>query len=183
MIISKELRYIKISVAIFFLFSTLSFFAYSDDPEYFNILIKEFAAKFEFARDFNALQTFLMIFFNNSLIAYFIILLGFFFSLVPIFVLVSNASILGIVLAVAVNQIGWGPSLLALLPHGIIELPALFLASAYGIFLGNKFTKFIFRKEKFMPSFVHANKVYLKVILPLFFLAAIIETILIVFIK
>jgi len=83
----------------------------------------------------------------------------------------------------AISKVGWIPSLSAILPHGVLELPALFLASAYGIFLGVRFSKLVFKKENFLPHFLHANRVYFKIILPLFFFAAIIETTLIFFIK
>ncbi|KYK37649.1 MAG: stage II sporulation protein M [Theionarchaea archaeon] len=77
----------------------------------------------------------LFIFGNNSRVAAlsgvvnaFIPLFG---PLVPIFSMLLNGTVIG--LAPAIFGVGWSRFLLGILPHGVLELPALILASAVGL--------------------------------------------------
>ena len=68
--------------------------------------------------------------------------------------------------------------LLNLLPHGIFELPAIFLAFGLGL----KFGTFWMKKKKIktlLDYFWNSLRVFLLIILPLLIIAAIIEGILI----
>jgi stage II sporulation protein M len=76
------------------------------------------------------------IFLNNMLASIMAVLLGFFFGIFPLFVLVSNGLLMGYVAA----DRSEGHTLLfflkGILPHGIIEIPAFILACALGLRLG-----------------------------------------------
>jgi len=91
--------------------------------------------------------------------------------------IISNGFIPGFVAAITVKQEGiW--SLWRLLPHGIFEMPAIFISFGMGIKLGT----FIFEKEKkktFIEYFKKSMLVFFTIIVPLLVVAAIIETILI----
>ncbi|HLC95668.1 MAG TPA: stage II sporulation protein M, partial [Patescibacteria group bacterium] len=62
------------------------------------------------------------------------------------------------------------------LPHGVIELFAFFLATSYGLWLGNRFLQKIQHREPLRPHVKNALIVFLRVIVPLLFVAALIET-------
>lgn len=81
---------------------------------------------------------FIFIFLNNAIKSIFFIFLGAFLGVIPLFILLVNGMILGYVLADASDS---GGSVFVLfmkgiLPHGIIELPAIIIACAYGIRFG-----------------------------------------------
>lgn len=80
------------------------------------------------------------IFLNNAIKSVAVIFLGAFFGVVPIFFLVINGMLIGyIVKLVADGQIAislFDLIVKTLLPHGILEIPALIIVAAYGLRLG-----------------------------------------------
>ncbi|MCS7121306.1 MAG: stage II sporulation protein M [Archaeoglobaceae archaeon] len=115
-----------------------------------------------------------IIFANNSFKSFLALILGSFFGIFPITFVITNGYILGAVIALK-KDIGLSKILLAILPHGIIEIPAVLIASSYGVFLGYRFFLRIFRKQAFKPHLVRALKVYFKIVLPMLLVAALIE--------
>lgn len=84
------------------------------------------------------LNYFLFIFFNNAIKSIFIIFLGIFFGVIPVIFLVMNGMVIGYLLHASALQGADLPELIfkGLLPHGIIEIPAILIASAYGLKFG-----------------------------------------------
>ncbi|EEB74618.1 stage II sporulation protein M [Thermococcus sp. AM4] len=78
---------------------------------------------------------FLSIYVNNLTVATSAYALGIFFGIVPWIIVLINGFILGLVLAVVVSMGLISPvtAMLAVLPHGILEIPAILLAAAAGI--------------------------------------------------
>lgn len=82
---------------------------------------------------------FKFIFLNNSIKSVLIILFGIFFGVLPVIFLIVNGMVLGyLVHSLAVQ----GESMFevvvkGLLPHGIIELPAIIIACGFGLRLGS----------------------------------------------
>ena len=88
-----------------------------------------------------------------------------------------NGELVGFVFGIARQRgISISRVMAGIVPHGILEIPAIILSSGYGLWLGYKFYRFLWKKEPFKIYFSYALKKYLYEILPLFFLAAIIET-------
>jgi stage II sporulation protein M len=136
--------------------------------------IKDVLAKTEGMSSFELIQ---YIFLNNIQLGFVGILYGFLLGIPPILYSLANGYVVGYVSSSAVSSSG-ASSLLNLLPHGIFELPAIFISWGMGI----KFGTFIFYKEKikhFGEFFVNSLRVFIFVILPLLVIAAIIEGILI----
>ncbi|GGJ33262.1 stage II sporulation protein M [Paenibacillus hunanensis] len=81
---------------------------------------------------------FLFIFFNNAVKSILVLLLGFFIGIIPAFFLVMNGMIIGYLLQSASVHGDNVTELIVkgLLPHGIIEIPAIIIASAYGLRFG-----------------------------------------------
>ncbi|OWA32879.1 hypothetical protein B9G55_24305 [Saccharibacillus sp. O16] len=84
------------------------------------------------------LSFFVFIFLNNAIKAVLVILFGAFFGLAPLFFLILNGMILGFVVQLSHDQGRDMAELIfqGLLPHGIIELPAIVIACAYGLKFG-----------------------------------------------
>lgn len=85
-----------------------------------------------------ALATFWAIYTNNVISALMMMAMGLFFGLLPIIGLFANGLMLGFILATA-STAGLNPWLVfgaGILPHGIFELSAVFLAAGVGIKLG-----------------------------------------------
>ena len=84
------------------------------------------------------LSFFTFIFFNNAIKAVLVMLFGAFFGLAPFGFLLLNGMVLGFVVEAARRQGQDMAELIfqGLLPHGIIELPAIVIACAYGLKFG-----------------------------------------------
>ncbi len=81
----------------------------------------------------------LFIFFNNALKSILVMYLGMLFGIVPIVFLAINGMMLGYLISKAAEQGGGELFTLivkGLLPHGIIEIPAIIIACAYGLRFG-----------------------------------------------
>lgn len=119
---------------------------------------------------------FLVIFFNNSLAVFLSILLGFLLAFYPFLVLLINGFIIGILFYASQEMIE--TFFVAVLPHGVIELPAVFLGTAVGIMIGYLVFKNIFRKEQnpIKAEIRSGLRFFLTLLLPLLLVAAFIET-------
>jgi stage II sporulation protein M len=117
------------------------------------------------------------IFFNNSLKTLLVIVCGPLFGLVPVIFLLINGAILGAVIPAAVESRGLWIALMTLLPHGIFELPAIFLGTSIGLRLGvHPLRRLVGHTEMTLyREFVRGLRVFAKVILPLLLLAAAVE--------
>jgi stage II sporulation protein M len=73
---------------------------------------------------------------NNLLVSAMVILFGFFFGVIPLYFLISTGLLLGYLAANLSEGETIFHLLISILPHGIIEIPALILACAVGLRLG-----------------------------------------------
>lgn len=102
-------------------------------------------------KNLNSPELAIFIFINNALTSVSSIISGIVFGIVPIITTASNGIVLGFVLertAKAASILEWW----RLLPHGIFELPAVFISIALGIKLGLdpviNYIKFYWKSEK-----------------------------------
>jgi len=129
----------------------------------------------------SSLELILFIFLNNIQGGFFGMIFGIILGIFPIFATFANGYIVGYVSSSVVSSSGIG-SLVNLLPHGIFELPAIFISFGMGLKLGT----FIFYKSKakhFREFFVNSLRVFVFIVLPLLVIAAIIEGSLIFLLK
>jgi len=117
------------------------------------------------------------IFVNNSVKTLAAILLGLAIGVVPALFLVVNGLVLGVVLFLSSHSRGVWPSLLSILPHGVIELAAVFLGTAIGLMLGDFVLKRLLRRSdaKIGPELGRAMRFFSLVIVPMLLAAALIE--------
>lgn len=124
------------------------------------------------------LSTMIFIFIKNAVALLFSFALSPIFCLVPILTLTVNGWLLALVSTMVAEEKSLGFVLAGLLPHGIIELPALFIGEAAALSFGAVVVVALFKKEKrnlLFPS-LRQNLRYLFIALALFLPAAIIET-------
>lgn len=167
--------YIFIIWIIFLLALANGYLMAVQDPAASQQAIGQLFSGFSFARDISTFQLFLYIFLNNSVKAFLVVLFGFFFGIVPIFFVFTNANLIGLILAVFGPREGFVRVALSLLPHGIFEIPAVLMASGYGLWLGVKFFRKLRYGEPFAEAFRFSLRKYFLVVLPLLFIAALIE--------
>jgi stage II sporulation protein M len=122
-------------------------------------------------------QLALAIFLNNALKTLVVIVGGTLFGLVPVIFLFVNGAALGFVLYLSIGQRGFYQSLLAILPHGVLELPAVLLGTSIGLMLGGYVVKKLSgaAETKIGRELVRAMKFFLTAIVPLLAIAALVE--------
>ena len=119
----------------------------------------------------------LMIFANNAVKTLLVIVLGIAFAIVPLVFVLVNGVAIGVVLHLATQSKGLAYSLLAIVPHGVFELPGVLCGAAIGLMLGNKAIRRLFRKSEFNvgPELSRALKIFATIIVPLLLIGAITE--------
>lgn len=108
----------------------------------------------------------LAIIWNNLLVAVFGITLGIFFGFFPLFATTINGLIVGSVMRDVLPGNIW--ALWKIVPHGIFELPAIMLTFAIGMKLGLEL-------KQIKKNAILALRLFAIIILPLIFLAGVIE--------
>ena len=119
----------------------------------------------------------LMIFANNAVKTLLVIVLGIAFAIVPLVFVVVNGVAIGVVLHLATESKGLAYSILAIVPHGVFELPGVLCGAAIGLMLGNKAIRRLFRKSEFKvgSELSRALKIFATTIVPLLLIGAITE--------
>lgn len=109
----------------------------------------------------------LLIFFNNAVAAGIAILLAPLLGLVPLLGVVTNGLILG------AFWLQHADNFWRLIPHGIFELPAVFIAWGVGLWIGFWVihARFSVLRERFNAGF----RLYFTIVIPLLIIAALIE--------
>jgi stage II sporulation protein M len=100
------------------------------------------------------------IFQNNTKASFMMIGLGLVFFLLPMFSLFANGLAIGYILKVAtvhgvspVDMVFYG-----ILPHGILELPAILVAGGIGIFLGVRILQWLFWPGQFFSHLLQTDR-------------------------
>ncbi|MBI2980187.1 MAG: stage II sporulation protein M [Chloroflexi bacterium] len=100
------------------------------------------------------------------------------FWVVPVTALTLNGWLLGVVSVAVIQEKSLGYLLIGLLPHGVFEIPALFIGEAAALSFGAAVMRVLFRGERrslLLPN-LRQNLKYLTIALILLLPAAIIET-------
>jgi len=131
-----------------------------------------------FARTDNLpILLFLMIFLNNGIKTLAIIFLGILLGIPPLLFIGLNGFIVGSVGSALESAMGWKYVMASVVPHGMIEVPMLLLATALGLTVGMESFKWLIRRESRVKlQLSDCLKVYLRWILPGLAVAAVIET-------
>jgi len=139
-------------------------------------ILQEFGDILEPLRMAGHIFLLLVISLNNALKALGVIVLGIFFGLPPLLFICVNGFILGALISAVESVEGLGYVVASLVPHGVIEVPALLLATTLGFTVGWESLKWLLRRKSLVKSkLLHSLKLYLRWVLPGLIAAAIIE--------
>lgn len=143
--IKNNISYLRVIFSIFiisFFGGVITYFEPNINPLYPLVEggINQIASLGERATNLDFLGITLLIFKNNILVASFMIFGGIFFGLVPILIIIINGLILGFFIsALLFSTIGPMTKTILIgsfVPHGLVELAAIFIAASFGLRLG-----------------------------------------------
>lgn len=177
LLIKQQKRFIFAIIGLFLAGSFIGFIEADTFRPYFNELIGEIIDKTE-GLDF--LEMFWFIFSNNLTSSLFALVLGTLLGIFPIFHALFNGALLGYVYSEASSLVGYGV-IWRLFPHGIFELPAIFISLGLGLYIGSA----LFSKNKIFNLVTRLKKsltVFITIVFILLSIAALIESALIVYI-
>lgn len=177
----KPLRpYLLVIITLFLLATAAGYISAYLNPDIIDELMGQFEETYGWIADESPIMIMLFIFANNTLNSFIAMLLGILFGIWPVIFILVNGYFIGVVVFSSVQEYGILVVLFALLPHGIIELPMIFISASMGLRLGVLAFQKIFRiKEeeiRFKYELFSAIRFFVTVIVPLLFIAAIIET-------
>lgn len=132
---------------------------------------------FGWIKDLNPIAIMLVIFLNNAVKSLLSLVLGAGFGLIPVLFVAGNGLLLGLLVNLVLKQEGFLFVIAAILPHGIIELPMILISAGLGLRLGY-FMYISLKGEKKDMRFelIESLGIYMRIIMPLLFLSAMIET-------
>jgi len=172
--------YLFIIITLFLLATAAGYVSAYLDPSIIDELMGQFEESYGWLAEESPTMIMLFIFKNNTIVSLLAMLGGIFFGILPVIFILVNGFFIGVVVFSSVQEYGILVVLSALLPHGIIELPMIFISASIGLRLGVlAFQKIFNRKEKeirFKYELFSAIRFFVTVIVPLLFIAAIIET-------
>ncbi len=165
-----EARYCILIATILYCGSCLVSWSYPEPFLFLNEALKKLAAQF---LGKSATSFILRLFIHNLITTYFDMCVFVLFGLIPVTIAVLNGFMLGFVIASAPG-VSESNILSLLVPHGIFEWPAMMIAWGIGIWrgFGYRFSK---THTTYKERWLEANKVFITVVIPLLFIAAIIE--------
>ena len=178
--IKDSKKFIYSIIFIFLFFALIGFFVPVPSNVYDALmqLIEELLAQTEGLSTFGLIK---FIFLNNLQSSFLGLIFGLIFGIFPFFSALMNGYLLGFVANMSVSSAGV-LSLWQLLPHGIFELPAVFISLGFGLRLGfGIFNKT--ERKNFKENFSLSLKTFFFVVFPLLVIAAFIEGFLIFFLK
>lgn len=170
-------KYIQIVFYVFVVFAIIGFFV--PVPELIADKILTFLKEIiEQTKDLGFFGLFKFIFLNNVKSSFFGIVLGIVFGIFSILIALANGFLLGFVASLSVRAenifVLW-----RIFPHGVFELPALFISLGLGLRLGF----FVFEdtsKRTFKQELLNSGKAFLLIVIPLLFIAGVIESLFLV---
>ena len=176
--ILESKKFIYAIIFIFFFFTLIGFLFPA--PSFLSNYILDYLKNLlEQTNGFNQIHWIGFIFFNNLQSSFFGMIFGIIFGVLPFVEALVNGYLLGFVSSISVKEQGFFV-LWKILPHGVFELPAIFISLGLGLRLGT----FIFQEKKkkhFKELLFNSFRVFFYIVIPLLFIAAIIEGTLIFF--
>ncbi|WP_048084315.1 stage II sporulation protein M [Archaeoglobus profundus] len=164
-------------LAVFLLSTYIGYQWAASHPDQAETFIKQIFESLSFVKDLPQAMIFAVIFVNNTVKSFVNMLLGLAFGVIPVLFIAINGFTIGVVSAVVSKNVGLLKVLLMLIPHGILEIPAVLIACSYGLKLGiatlNR-ARGVSVDIKF--EIKRAVRAYLKYVMPMLLVAAFIET-------
>ncbi|MGP8321590.1 MAG: stage II sporulation protein M [Methanosarcinaceae archaeon] len=173
----KEIKiHFFIITLVFLLSAALGFFRSYMDPDYAMQSLGEISGLLSIIKELNQTGIMLFIFFNNAIKSLMILILGIGFGILPLLFIAYNGYIIGVVVYVISGKNGFIYVLSAIMPHGILELPMVFISAAIGLKMGCLlFSSFKGQSVEINTEFMRGMRFYFFRVMPLLFVAAFIE--------
>ena len=171
----RESRRFIFMIALIFLIFVLIGFVLPAPDSIAQKILKLLEQILEKTQGMNFIELFWFIFWNNLKVSFIGLISGILFGVFPLLTGIANGYLLGFISYFVVGQESF-ISLWKILPHGIFELPAVFISLGLGLKLGT----FILQKKKIKylkENLYKSLKIFFLIVIPLLILAAIIETI------
>ncbi len=173
--------FIAAVVALFLLSSAAGYVLPAASPGFSDALFSELQDKADALSGKAPAAVMLNIFANNAAVSLIALLLGLIAGLLPLFFVVSNGMVIGIMLEMIVEKLGvaGGAAVFAagILPHGVLELPAVLVSAAIGLRLGYVALRALLKGDGDIAAELKDGLlVFLFWIVPVLFVAAFIET-------
>jgi stage II sporulation protein M len=170
--------YLLVIITLFLLATAAGYVSAYFNPDIIDELMIQFEETYGWIAEESPIMIMLFIFANNTINSFIAMLLGTFFGIWPVIFILVNGYFIGVVVFSSVQEYGILVVLFALLPHGIIELPMIFISASIGLRLGVLAFQKIFNIKdiRFKYELFSAIRFFVTVIVPLLFIAAIIET-------
>ncbi len=169
--------YILAILLIFAAFFALGYAAVIASPDVGNVVVSSFKQEVSPLKELSPLGMMAGIFANNAFKCLLVIVLGLGAGIAPVVFIMANGLILGIVIAVTMKTASLLYVLVGVVPHGVIELPMVFLSAAIGLKLGVDVLKALLGKDiNVIDKLVESLMIFIIYIFPLLFLAAFVET-------
>lgn len=183
-IMKKKLTFMSIYVGVaFILLSAASAIYFSINMDSAESMVSSYAAGVEEMMTEEGTPSFFGVVFNNLFACAVTIGFGIVpFIFLPILSLISNATLIGALIGLGSATGTLSPLkmiFIGLLPHGLFELPAIFLSMAMGIYLCQTLTRKILRRskeEKLMDVINGLAKTFVLVVIPLLIVASAVES-------
>lgn len=169
----KECKRFIFAIVIIFIASSLLGFFLPTPPQIEESIIKFIQELLEKTKDMNQIELISFIFTNNLQSSFIGMTLGILLGIFPLIITLMNGYLLGYIAEMA-SEAESILSLWRLFPHGIFELPAIFIALGMGL----KISAFAFQKNKIKSlkrNIIKSLKTFVLIIIPLLIIAAIIE--------
>jgi stage II sporulation protein M len=170
--VKESKRFIYFILGIFLLFAVVGF-TFPLPQDFYDRLINYLKQLLEQTKGMSQFELIKFIIFNNVKSTFFGIFFGVILGIFPLVSALANGYVLGFVSLLSVNSAGV-TSLWKIFPHGIFELPAIFISLGLGLKMGT----FIFKKEKlktFESYLINSVRAFLLIVIPLLVIAGIIE--------
>lgn len=169
-------RFIRPYLCIAFsLFLLSSFVGYLTPYGYQEKIARALLAHFSPLETHTQLQLFVKIFLNNYLSTLLTLLIGLLFGLGPVLFLLINGFAMGNLISFASTRVSLYKIGLAIVPHGIFEVPAVLIASSYGLWWGVKNYRRFRYQDSFRKNFALPLRRYLHYVVPLLLIGALVE--------
>jgi Uncharacterized membrane protein len=171
-----------ISLGLFLLGSISGFYIFkvllNNNPEVINSFLKEFQDMFGPLKEMTSLELFFTIFYINTRTSFLIMVLGVFVGFFPFLSLWGNGTVVGLLYGKFIAEGGNSlVFLMGILPHGVIEIPAILIAASQGFRLGKEIISpppGKSRSESLRVNIRKGLKLF-ALIIPLLLIAALIE--------
>lgn len=118
----------------------------------------------------------LIIFINNAFKCFLAIVSGILLGIPSLIFLTTNAVTIGMLAIYMSKSTNVSVIIGSLAPHGIIEIPLLVFSTSLGLAIGSEMLRYITRQSSQVKlTYAYALRLYLRWMIPLFLVAAIIE--------